>query len=202
MRRRPSGAYRVIDEEELLGGGASPDEAEHGSEFMPHAGHGRRKHRHRRLGAATGWGSTAAAIAALAGVAALLLTTSAHAPASPPPSRDARAGRHPQQSTAAAALVTVGSRPPRPRAALEHPDGRMSVLRSPAARRRSTAQRGSPRHARARRRPGRPLVAARAQRRVLAAAARETSQPPERRAAPTPATVPAAGAAVEFGFER
>jgi hypothetical protein len=202
MRRRPSGAYRVIDEEELLGGGAFPDEADHGSDFIPHTGHERQVRRHRRLGAATSWGSTVAAIVALGGVAAVLLATSAHAPALPSPSRGATAGRHPQRSADAAALVTVDRRPPRPRPALDHPDSRMSVRRRRAPRRRSAARGGSPSNGRASHPRGTRAIAALAQRRVIAAAAGETPQQPARPAATTPASVPAAGPAVEFGFER
>jgi len=109
MRRRPTAVYRVIDEEELLGGGseliaegmATPVDLERASS-------GRARRRLRFDGA---WGSTAAAVVGLSGIAALLLATSTHAPASLRPPRLATSSRQSPPSGFRPAALTATTRP-------------------------------------------------------------------------------------------
>jgi hypothetical protein len=208
MRRRPSAAYRVIDEEELLGAGACLDEADHGSEFVARTRHGSKLHRPRPLGSVTGWGSTVVAIVVLAGVAAVLFATSAHAPASSPPSRTATDGGRPQRSNlAVTALETVDRRPSRSLRRLRHrarpmrAPRRSAMSRHPAVPRHGTARRGSKGHGRGHRRQRRrgEAIRARVPRYPVAGATAAAPQPTPPTAA---AAEPAAGPATEFGFER
>jgi hypothetical protein len=71
MRRRPTAVYRVIDEEELLGGHATADSSIPMQAWRAPAGPPASHSRWRGL---TGWGSTALAVGALAAVAAALLS--------------------------------------------------------------------------------------------------------------------------------
>lgn len=79
MRRHPIAVYRVIDEEELLGGeGLERLDGEHGLSPAPESAvRITRSPRRWRLG---GWGSTAAAVAALVGLAGLLMSVASHVP--------------------------------------------------------------------------------------------------------------------------
>jgi hypothetical protein len=91
MRRQPVAVYRVIDEEELLGGEGVEALGEH--ESAPSLEFGAREQRAPRRQRLGGWGATGLAVAALVGVAALLLNVSPHVrppvavPAASPPLR-------------------------------------------------------------------------------------------------------------------
>ena len=83
MRRRPIAVYRVIDEEELLGGegiGLSGAAGDPPLQPLPADGVPVRPAAWRERSASRrGWASTAVAVVALGGVAVLLLGISAHA---------------------------------------------------------------------------------------------------------------------------
>jgi hypothetical protein len=116
MRRQPVAVYRVIDEEELLGGeGVGALDGEY--ELAPPLEFGAREQpvpRRQRLG---GWGSTGLALAALVGVAGLLLTVSSHVrpavavPAAAPPLRPTQ----PVRRAIAVAAPAQRLSPPRPK---------------------------------------------------------------------------------------
>ena len=82
MRRRPIAVYRVIDEEELLGGEGIGLSGTAGDPLQPLPADGlpvRPAAWRERSGSWRGWASTAVAVVALGGVAVLLLGISAHA---------------------------------------------------------------------------------------------------------------------------
>lgn len=188
MRRRPVAVYRVIDEEELLGGDAidllgdgfdrpTPRPSAAPAATAPRSWGERSPDRR-------GWITTALVAGALGCTAALLLLASPHAPArlAPPPRNAAR----PDRAIAQERLVA------RPRAtAIRVPthSGRTAVVRRPA---RPTAR-----------------PAARLQRRRTRPPERRISSPPHverglhsrEPAAPDSASTPVS-ADQEFGFER
>jgi len=197
MRRRPIAVYRVIDEEELLGGGseqirdglALPDDLERS---IPQ----RVRRRRRCVRLRSGWGSTAAAVAGLSVIAALLLSTTAHAPAAPRQFRRAPSSRqHP-----GGALRPLPLRNPARRHArlVRHRDGTPRAsrhlkprhLRLPGLHREDGSRHAPPQPARLK--TGTPLAASDAGVHPV-----ETPQP-ERR----PTAAASAGPSAEFGFER
>jgi hypothetical protein len=110
MRRRPTAVYRVIDEDELLGGEAldgfhdAPDRlADRAATPWPAAVLGAPP----RLTARLGWLPTAAAVGGLVCVALLLLSLSRHGE---PVTPAALAGRHAQSPRAAAVLRRAAQR--------------------------------------------------------------------------------------------
>jgi hypothetical protein len=202
MSRRPEAAYRVIDEEELLGGSGEVDEGHGGpsgsaaaSGFEPHV----RGRRHGRL--RNSWRSTLAAVVGLAGIAAVLLAASSHAPAAKPERPAMMVSRRSSRPDLGAVLQAKAP----PRAAGRRP-----------AHRRPRAQGSSSGHATAAHRPGpRNTSADRQRSSAKARRVRVVPAPPQRVTAATAAplrlspaaTVPAALAetadpASEFGFER
>jgi hypothetical protein len=185
MRRRPTAVYRVIDEEELLGGGAAVDSGTRPEGWRPPAGTPtprcwwRNGWRWR-----TGWGSTALAVAALAAVAAALLSLGGEVGAShawvAPAAASQRSGLR----------LWTASKRTSPRVA------------AVAGRRAATAPRLRA-NAPSTRRPGN-ADPRRVRRRAAARQTRTSAgSPPAATAAPAdPAAVQAGGPAAEFGFER
>jgi hypothetical protein len=190
MRRRPVAVYRVIDEEELLGG-AAVDELDDACEIPPTTGSlatiapVRQSSLRERFSAWSAWGSTALGVAALACVALLLLRGSAHVRVPAPPRRvasRAHASTAPEHSVAAAAPVRRAA--PRRRAA---PVGPARQVVAPRSRHTvvDMVVHGLPRGSA----PATPPT------RVAA------SRPQSEAVAPAPRRAPAAPAR-EFGFER
>jgi hypothetical protein len=182
MRRRPIAVYRVIDEEELLGGeGIGASDAAGDPRVQPLSADGapvRPVAWRERSARWKSWASTAVAVVALAGVAALLLSVSTHA----------------------RALVAASATSPRIRS--KRPSQRIWRVVPAAASTRVQATRRAARRGRLRaghrtrlpRRVARPAVAARGL--VLATGA---SRPA---AAPGPAASAQPVPDQEFGFER
>ena len=196
MRRRPIAVYRVIDEEELLGGGseqiregfALPEDLE--GAISRRAG---RRRRHVRLRG--GWGSTAAAVAGLSASAALLLSTTAHAPAAPMRLRLAPSSGHRQASARLSPALTAPARPHARVGRHRNHRARARLHLKAMHAQRLVLSKDAARHAP--RQPTRAQTAA-----PLAASAPggrpvETPQP-ERGPTPVASTRPSA----EFGFER
>jgi hypothetical protein len=184
MRRRPIAVYRVIDEDELLGGealdgfhDASDRVADRAATPWPAAVRGGPP----RLAAWTGWLPTAAAVGGLVCVAVLLLGLSHHGG---PSTAAALARRHTRSPRAAAVLRRAAEPASRPKPRV---DGYRRALRPHTA---PSSKHRSPRSGRrAGRRTVRPEVA-------LSLRAGEESRP---------AIASASGAFAanqEFGFER
>jgi len=190
MRRRPVAVYRVIDEEELLGG-AAVDELDDACEIPPTTGSlatiapVRQSSLRERFSAWSAWGATALGVAALACVALLLLHGSAHVGVPAPPRRvasHAHASTARQHSAAAAAPVRRAA--PRRRAA---PVGPARQVVAPRSRHTvvDMVVHGLPRGSA----PATPPTSVAA------------SRPQSEAVAPAPRRAPAAPAG-EFGFER
>jgi hypothetical protein len=194
MRRRPSAVYRVIDEEELLGGHTSPDTSIPIGAWGPPAGPlaappaglsagppaGSPASR-RRLRGLTGWGSTALAVGALAAVAAALLSLGDDIGASNPAAAPAPAvARTPPR------LRTTASRPSR---RMPPPDRRRTPTRPRFTASKSTTAwlgRAEPRRLRRR----------------VNALRYHPADGPSTTVAPAEPSPAQAGPAQEFGFER
>ncbi len=195
MRRKPVAVYRVIDEDELLGGdgfevsdaGGEPSAAAT-IQRQPLAGLGWRVRSDQRS-----WITTVLAIAALVGVAVLLLSSQTRAR----PSAASTAGRHSGVLALRSARAALSVRAPlrastkraeRPRVAQALPHGARGSTRRPAA------TRSARRPARRARRvvEGTPVD------RTLGAGSASLQAP----RSPNPPPAPAAAPNQEFGFER
>ena len=188
MRRRPIAVYRVIDEEELLGGGSSetregpvlPDDLER-------AISGRVRRRRRRPRLHGGWGATAASVAGLSAIAVLLLSTTAHAPAAPRPLRFEPVSRQRRSNVSRPPVLTTTPAHRRGKPRRSRPAPRQ--VRRPVLHRRDASRSPSSQ-------PTRVQAAAP----PAASAVGSTSV-----AAPdsAPSTIdPSTGPSAEFGFER
>jgi hypothetical protein len=208
MRRRPVAAYRVIDEEELLGGGAAWSAADSQPTPASAPASDPRPRRSRRFFRSV-WGSTLASVVGMAGIAAVLVASPAHVPVAPAhrlgaATRGATTHRH--HAAVALASAARSSDPDIQPAYLSTRSRRTTTRKEPP----SLA--GSLRHERARRRRSSSSrrvvgVTARSRTHVTAAAVEQQPLTPvatDRVAPPTesPAPASAGGPAAEFGFER
>lgn len=205
MRRRPIAAYRVIDEDELLGAGLSTGAGE-AQAVDPLEVRGRhRQHREPRWRIADGWGSTAAAAAGAVGIAAVLLASSVHSSAAPPVPRTKASLRTHSPRPQHSGLFMPGrpKRLPAPSVNSAHGGAKRGLrprrVHSLAVGHRDRLRVASSRAIRSRRprvvsSPGPPPV-------VLATTAAAARRPAANESAMSNPTA-AAGPAVEFGFER
>lgn len=197
MRRRPIAVYRVIDEEELLGGDSQQN---WGGWAVPggfeHADAAPAPRARRRLFLHGGWASTAAAVAGLSVIVALLLSTSAHAPAASRPLRVTTPSRQrqwiPSRSPTARATVRPRARRGSREAGLPRPHPRLK----PRPRRRLALQR---KHASGHVSERTTSSHSRAPHAGSVAQARPVETP---RSEQMPATAGGVGPSAEFGFER
>ena len=183
IRRRPTAVYRVIDEEELLGG-TTPVERGIVEEGWPLSGSEATGNRRRGPSRPrTGWASTALAAAALAAVAAALLSLGGNAGASN--ASDARQAARGRMSIRAGSPARISSHRVAPAAAHHAKAGLHVIVGQPRLKRlRGTARARLRRGVTEGRLP--PVAGA-----APAAAARSANPPPS-----------PAEPVQEFGFER
>ena len=200
MSRRPDAAYRVIDEEELLGGSGAYGESHRPPSVAAASGSRPRVRTRRRRPFRKSWGSTLASGAGLAGIAAVLLFASSHAPETRPKTPAAVVGRRSSRPDLGAVLRAKAPtwapvpRPVHQRIGARHPSTRHAQLARASGSLHISADRS---RSSAERRGVRATVAPR--QRVTAAAVAPARSAPD---VPVRAAPAKTGPAAEFGFER